>query len=117
MSRLEDWEREIKRLKVSLEQGRKSEDKKKEIRHQIREIQDEIRTMELEYYSDTKELKENLKVIEEEEAQVEQAKKELIEANLTTGCFDREEIHQSRPSVPGFNSGRQQRIDESRRKI
>ena len=41
-----------------------------------------IRKMETEYYSDTKELKENLKVIEEEEAQVEQAKKELIEANL-----------------------------------
>ena len=82
LSRLEDWERDIKRFKVSLEQGRKSDDKKKEIRHQIRENQDNIRTMELEYYSDTKELKENLNVIEEEEAQVEQAKKELIEANL-----------------------------------
>ena len=82
LSRLEDWERDIKRFKVSLEQGRKTDDKKKEIRHQIREYQDNIRTMETEYYSDTKELKENLNVIEEEEAQVEQAKKELIEANL-----------------------------------
>ena len=82
LSRLEDWERDIKRFKVSLEQGRKTDDRKKEIRHQIRENQDNIRTMETEYYSDTKELKENLNVIEEEEAQVEQAKKELIEANL-----------------------------------
>ncbi len=82
LSRLEDWERDIKRFKVSLEQGRKTDDRKKEIRHQIREYQDNIRTMETEYYSDTKELKENLNVIEEEEAQVEQAKKELIEANL-----------------------------------
>ena len=56
--------------------------RRREIRHQIREEQDFIRKMETEYYSDTKELKENLNVIEEEEAQVEQAKKELIEANL-----------------------------------
>jgi RNA polymerase primary sigma factor len=82
LSRLEEWEVDIRRLKISLDQGRKSDDKKKEIRHQIREHQDFIRKMETEYYSDTKELKENLKVIEEEEAQVEQAKKELIEANL-----------------------------------
>ncbi len=82
LSRLEEWEVDIRKLKISLEQGRKSDDKKREIRHQIREEQDFIRKMETEYYSDTKELKENLKVIEEEEAQVEQAKKELIEANL-----------------------------------
>jgi RNA polymerase primary sigma factor len=82
LSRLEEWEVDIRKLKISLDQGRKSDDKKKEIRHQIREQQDFIRKMETEYYSDTKELKENLKVIEEEEAQVEQAKKELIEANL-----------------------------------
>ncbi|HEY7160906.1 MAG TPA: RNA polymerase sigma factor RpoD [Acidobacteriota bacterium] len=82
LSRLEEWEVDIRKLKISLEQGRKSDDKKKEIRHLIREHQDFIRKMETEYYSDTKELKENLKVIEEEEAQVEQAKKELIEANL-----------------------------------
>ncbi|MCI0611412.1 RNA polymerase sigma factor RpoD, partial [bacterium] len=82
LSRLEEWEVDIRKLKISLDQGRKSDDKKKEIRHQIREHQDFIRKMETEYYSDTKELKENLKVIEEEEAQVEQAKKELIEANL-----------------------------------
>ena len=82
LSRLEAWEVDIRKLKISLDQGRKSDDKKREIRHQIREHQDFIRKMETEYYSDTKELKENLKVIEEEEAQVEQAKKELIEANL-----------------------------------
>lgn len=82
LSRLEEWEIDIRKLKISLDQGRKSDDKKKEIRHQIREQQDFIRKMETEYYSDTKELKENLQVIEEEEAQVEQAKKELIEANL-----------------------------------
>ncbi|MCI0443821.1 RNA polymerase sigma factor RpoD, partial [bacterium] len=82
LSRLEEWEVDIRKLKISLDQGRKSDDKKKEIRHLIREHQDFIRKMETEYYSDTKELKENLKVIEEEEAQVEQAKKELIEANL-----------------------------------
>lgn len=82
LSRLEEWEVDIRKLKISLDQGRKSDDRKKEIRHQIREHQDFIRKMETEYYSDTKELKENLKIIEEEEAQVEQAKKELIEANL-----------------------------------
>jgi RNA polymerase primary sigma factor len=82
LSHLENWEREIRKYKVSLDQGRKSDDRKKEIRHQIREHQDNIRKMETEYYSDTRELKENLNVIEEEEAQVEQAKKELIEANL-----------------------------------
>jgi RNA polymerase primary sigma factor len=82
LSRLEDWEREIKKLKSSLDLGRKSDDKKKEIRHAVREHVDHIRSLEQEYYSDSKELKENLKVIEDEEAQVEQAKKELIEANL-----------------------------------
>ena len=82
LSHLEAWESDIRKLKVSLDQGRKSDEKKKEIRHQIREQHDHIRKMETEYYSDTKELKENLKIIEEEEAQVEQAKKELIEANL-----------------------------------
>lgn len=82
LSRLEDWEREIKKLKLSLEQGRKSDEKKKEIRHFVRDLFDQIRSLEQDYYSDTRELKENLGVIEEEETQVEQAKKELIEANL-----------------------------------
>jgi RNA polymerase primary sigma factor len=82
LSRLEEWELEIRVLKASLDHGRKSEDRKKEIRHTIREIHDRIKHLEAEYYSDTKELKENLKVIEEEEWQVDQAKKELIEANL-----------------------------------
>jgi RNA polymerase primary sigma factor len=82
LSRLEEWETEIRILKASLEHGRKSEEKKKLIRVQVREIHERIKRMEIEYHSDTKELKENLKVIEEEEAQVDQAKKELIEANL-----------------------------------
>src|SRR6185437_1425940 len=69
-------------LRISMDHGRKSEDRKKQIRHAIREIHDGIKRMEAEYHSDTRELKENLKVIEEEEAQVDQAKKELIEANL-----------------------------------
>ncbi len=82
LSRLEEWELEIRVLKANLDHGRKSEERKKEIRHTIREIHDRIKRLEAEYYSDTKELKENLKVIEEEEWQVDQAKKELIEANL-----------------------------------
>lgn len=82
LTQLDGWEVEIKKLRTSLEQGRKSDDKKKEIRHFIREVQEGIRKLEAEYYSDSRELKENLKVIEDEEAQVEQAKKELIEANL-----------------------------------
>ena len=82
LNQLDGWEGEIKKLKVSLDQGRKSEDKRKEIRHLVREIHEGIRRMEEEYYSDSRELKDNLKVIEDEEAQVEQAKKELIEANL-----------------------------------
>jgi RNA polymerase primary sigma factor len=82
LSRLEEWELEIRVLKASLDHGRKSEERKREIRHTIREIHDRIKRLEIEYYSDTKELKENLKVIEEEEWQVDQAKKELIEANL-----------------------------------
>ena len=82
LSRLEEWELEIRVLKASLDHGRKNEERKKEIRHTIREIHDRIKRLEIEYYSDTKELKENLKVIEEEEWQVDQAKKELIEANL-----------------------------------
>lgn len=82
LSRLEEWELEVRVLKASLDHGRKNEERKKEIRHTIREIHDRIKRLEIEYYSDTKELKENLKVIEEEEWQVDQAKKELIEANL-----------------------------------
>lgn len=82
LSRLEEWESEIRALRGSLDHGRKSEEKKKQIRQMIRELQERIRKMETEYYSDTRELKENLKVIEEEESQVDQAKKELIEANL-----------------------------------
>jgi len=82
LSRLEEWETEIKVLRISMDHGRKSEDRKKQIRHAIREIHDGMKRMEAEYHSDTRELKENLKVIEEEEAQVDQAKKELIEANL-----------------------------------
>jgi RNA polymerase primary sigma factor len=82
LSRLEEWETEIRTLRASLDHGRKSEERKKAIRHSIRELHDRIRKMEGEYRSDTRELKENLKVIEEEEGQVDQAKKELIEANL-----------------------------------
>jgi RNA polymerase primary sigma factor len=82
LTRLDEWENEIKHLRSSLDQGRKSEERKKDIRHQIRELHDGIRKMELEYHSDVKEMKENFHVIEEEESQVDQAKKELIEANL-----------------------------------
>src|SRR3990172_5058081 len=66
LNRLEEWESEIRALRASLEMGRKSEGRKKEIRHFIRDLQERIRRMEAEYYSDTKELKENLRVIEEE---------------------------------------------------
>ena len=82
LSRLEEWEGEIRALRGSLDHGRKSEEKKKQIRQMVRELQERIRKMETEYYSDTRELKENLKIIQEEESQVDQAKKELIEANL-----------------------------------
>jgi RNA polymerase primary sigma factor len=82
LSRLEEWESEIKKSKQSLEHGRKSDERKKEIRHFVRDHQERIKKLEQDYYSDTRELKENLRVIEEEELQVEQAKKELIEANL-----------------------------------
>jgi RNA polymerase primary sigma factor len=82
LTRLDEWENEIKHLRASLDQGRKSEERKKEIRHQIRELHDRIRKMEFEYHSDIKEMKENFRDIEQEEAQVDQAKKELIEANL-----------------------------------
>ena len=82
LTRLDEWETEIKHLRASLDQGRKSEERKKEIRHLIRELHDGIRKMEAEYHSDSREMKENFHVIEQEEAQVDQAKKELIEANL-----------------------------------
>jgi RNA polymerase primary sigma factor len=82
LTRLDEWENEIKHLRASVDQGRKSEERKKDIRHQIRELHDGIRKMEQEYHSDVKEMKENFHVIEEEESQVDQAKKELIEANL-----------------------------------
>lgn len=82
LTRLDEWESEIRHLRVGLDQGRKSDERKKDIRHQIRELHDGIRRMEFEYHSDAKEMKENFHVIEEEESQVDQAKKELIEANL-----------------------------------
>ena len=82
LTRLEEWESEIRTLRAGLDHHRRSEERKKEIRHIIRELHDRIRRMESEYRSDTRELKENFKVIDEEESQVDQAKKELIEANL-----------------------------------
>jgi RNA polymerase primary sigma factor len=82
LTRLDEWESEIKHLRGSLDLGRKSEERKKEIRHKIRELHDGIRKMEGEYHSDSREMKENFRIIEQEEAQVDQAKKELIEANL-----------------------------------
>ena len=82
LTRLDEWETEIRHLRASLDHGRKSEDRKKEIRHQIRELHERIKRMELEFHSDMKEMRENFGVIEEEEDQVDQAKKELIEANL-----------------------------------
>jgi len=82
LSKLEEWETEARKLKESLDHGRKSEERKKEIRMLIRDLHERIHRMGTDYHSDSKELKDNLKIIEEEEAQVEQAKKELIEANL-----------------------------------
>jgi RNA polymerase primary sigma factor len=82
LNRLDEWEVEVKKLRTSLEHGRKREDKKKEIRHMIRDLHDRVKRVETEYHSDTRELRQNFKVIEEEERQVDQAKKELIEANL-----------------------------------
>jgi len=82
LTRLDEWESEIRILRAGLDQGRKSQERKKEIRHTIRELHDRIKKMEGEYRSDIREMKENFYVIEEEESQVDQAKKELIEANL-----------------------------------
>src|SRR5262249_22661365 len=56
LSRLEEWEAEIRVLKISLDHGRKSEERKREIRHTVREIHEKIKRMEAEYHSDTKEL-------------------------------------------------------------
>lgn len=82
LTKLEEWEHEIRELKASLEQGRKKEERKKEIRTMVRELHDRIRKIETEYHSDIREMRQNFRVIEEEEKQVDQAKKELIEANL-----------------------------------
>lgn len=82
LTKLEEWENEIRALKASLDQGRKKEERKKEIRMLIRELHERIRRIETDYHADIKEMRQNFRVIEEEEKQVDQAKKELIEANL-----------------------------------
>ena len=84
------------------------------------EARRELRTRrnELKEISDASEvgltdLKRMLQVIHRGEAEAGQAKKELIEANLRLGGFDRQEIHQPRFAIPRFNSRRQHRPDES----
>ena len=81
VERIRDAEDKIDRVESKLRRDL-SEEYKKLLRHQIREQRDALRAIEEEFDSRVEELKRTLDTVITGETQAEQAKKELVEANL-----------------------------------
>jgi RNA polymerase primary sigma factor len=81
VERIRDAESQIAKLDSKL-RSRVSEEYKKELRHQVRGQRDVLRQIQDEFDTRSEELKRTLRTVVEGEAQAEQAKKELVEANL-----------------------------------
>ena len=107
-------ERQIRSLDVKFEAS-KSEELKKEYRRQQRNCRIDLEKMEEETGVPLSEIKRTQREMIQGDMDAEQAKRELIEANLRLGGLDREEVHQSRPAVSRPDPGRQHRPDEGRR--
>jgi RNA polymerase primary sigma factor len=81
VERIRDAEDKIDRIEPKLRRD-VSEEYRKLLRHQIREQRDALRAIEEEFDSRAEELKRTLDTVITGEIQAEQAKKELVEANL-----------------------------------
>ena len=81
VERIRESEDRIAKLEPKLK-GKVSEDYKKVVRKQIHEQRDLLRGIQDEFDTRPEELKRTLRTVIEGEAQAEQAKKELVEANL-----------------------------------
>jgi RNA polymerase primary sigma factor len=81
VERVRTAERQIAKLEPKLKQ-KLSEEYKKEIRHQIREQKDALAVIREEFDARPEDLKRTLRTVVTGEIQAEQAKKELVEANL-----------------------------------
>jgi RNA polymerase primary sigma factor len=81
VERVRAAERQIAKLEPKLKQ-KLSEEYKKEIRHQIREQKDALAVIREEFDARPEDLKRTLRTVVTGEIQAEQAKKELVEANL-----------------------------------
>ena len=116
VDRVVTLEREIKHLKKLQETPLKLEESKK-VKLRLREAEKELREIEEETLTNALELKRTLATIKQGELEADIAKKELVEANLQTGGFDCQEVHEPRSAVPGSDSGRQHRADEGGRQV
>jgi RNA polymerase primary sigma factor len=81
VERIRSAERQIAKLEPKLKH-RLSEEYKKEVRHLIREQKDALAAIREEFDARTEDLKRTLRTVTTGEIQAEQAKKELVEANL-----------------------------------
>jgi RNA polymerase primary sigma factor len=81
VERVRAAERQLAKLEPKLKQ-KLSEEYKKEIRHQIREQKDALAVIREEFDARPEDLKRTLRTVVTGEIQAEQAKKELVEANL-----------------------------------
>ncbi len=82
VERIRDAETEIWKLDQKLRHKDRSDDFKKVVRKQIGEQRDVVRQVQEEFDTRPEELKHTLQTVVTGEAQAEQAKKELVEANL-----------------------------------
>ncbi len=81
VERIRTAERQIAKLEPKLKH-KLTEEYKKEVRHQIREQKDALAAIREEHDARTEDLKRTLRTVTTGEIQAEQAKKELVEANL-----------------------------------
>ena len=117
---IQSKQREVRLIDQKLDPKAKrklrDEEKKILLKHK-EEFRKEIRDMAKKLEQPVEDLTSTLRTILEGEAQAEQAKKELVEAQPPPRRVDREEVHEPRAAVPGPDPGRQHRPDEGRRQV